>query len=171
MNSYQTKWFAVRQICQLNAGKKTADLDRLLVKSFKEGKNLVNLLTPTSLLSCELFPAKLVSISKGLNKIKDLYISTRIDQYLQYIVKNSCANQRAQKIWIFDADISACLNKISHLFPMEVINTFSYRAFIEGWLKCKYVDKTTFHQTGTFQNNVITPLIANIMVHGTGVCL
>lgn len=71
--------------------------------------------------------------------------------------------------FVLDADISQCFDKIDHNKLLEKIDTFpNFRRQIKAWLKSGvindgFLEKT---KTGTPQGGVISPLLANIALHG-----
>ena len=73
-----------------------------------------------------------------------------------------------RKKWIVDADIKGCFDNINHNKLLEIIGNFPKRNLIAKWLKAGYVNKNTFHpqETGTPQGSIISPLLANIALHG-----
>lgn len=73
-----------------------------------------------------------------------------------------------QKWWVVDADIKGCFDNISHEHLMSKIKQFPGKRWVEKWLKSGYVDKNVFHETeaGTPQGGIISPLLANIALHG-----
>ncbi len=71
--------------------------------------------------------------------------------------------------WVMDADIAKCFDKIDHKALMKKLNTTSpIRKQIRAWLKAGVMDKGEWHATeaGTPQGGVISPLLANIALHG-----
>lgn len=78
------------------------------------------------------------------------------------------ARPNKTKKWVVDADIKGCFDNIAHIPLLEAIGNFPARKLISLWLKAAYVDKGVFHntETGTPQGGVISPLLANIAVHG-----
>lgn len=72
------------------------------------------------------------------------------------------------RAWVLDADIKGCFDNIDHDALMEAIGNFPAREMIRGWLKAGYVEDGVFHATdqGTPQGGVISPLLANIALHG-----
>lgn len=78
-------------------------------------------------------------------------------------------NIRYSNKWVLDADISKCFDKINHEKLLTKINTFpTMRRQIKAWLKAGVLDNGHFSETteGTPQGGVISPLLANIALHG-----
>jgi RNA-directed DNA polymerase len=70
--------------------------------------------------------------------------------------------------YVLDADIAQCFDKINHEKVLKKLMTFpSLRKQIKAWLKCGVID-TNWNPTeeGTPQGGVISPLLANIALHG-----
>jgi RNA-directed DNA polymerase len=80
----------------------------------------------------------------------------------------SITNPRAQKKWVVDADIKGAFDNIDHNALLEAIGPVPGQELIRQWLKAGYVDKKVLHATakGTPQGGVISPLLANIALHG-----
>lgn len=71
--------------------------------------------------------------------------------------------------WILDADIAKCFDRIDHAALLRKINTSpSIRRQIRAWLKAGVMDGLKYFDTaeGTPQGGVISPLLANIALHG-----
>ena len=73
-----------------------------------------------------------------------------------------------KKWWVLDADISGCFDNIAHKPLLDKIGKFPAIKLIEQWLKAGYIHNETFHETstGTPQGGIISPLLANIALHG-----
>lgn len=74
-----------------------------------------------------------------------------------------------KRAYVLDADISGCFDNISHDALLEKLQTFpTFRRLIRNWLKAGVIDKNAFYNTdsGTPQGGVISPLLANIALHG-----
>jgi len=84
---------------------------------------------------------------------------------LQRIYTVAC---RKNKVWILDADIAAAFDQINQEFLLNAIEGFPARELIKQWLKAGYVEYRKIHETetGTAQGSVISPLLANIALHG-----
>jgi len=71
--------------------------------------------------------------------------------------------------YVLDADISKCFDCINHEALLEKLGTFpSLRRMIKAWLKAGIVDDGGLFPVseGTPQGGVISPLLANIALHG-----
>jgi len=64
--------------------------------------------------------------------------------------------------------IKGCFDNINHEFLIGRIGNFPARKLIQQWQKAGYVDKNVFHESeaGTPQGGIISPLLANIALHG-----
>ena len=78
------------------------------------------------------------------------------------------ANSKGRKPWVVDADIKGAFDHISHSYLLAALGPFPGRALIKQWLEAGYLDDGGFHPTdaGTGQGAVISPLLANIALHG-----
>lgn len=78
------------------------------------------------------------------------------------------AHSNNKKKWVLDADIEGCFDNISHEPLMSTIGNFPARKLIHQWLKAGYMDNGGFHNTeaGVPQGGIISPLLANIALHG-----
>jgi RNA-directed DNA polymerase len=71
--------------------------------------------------------------------------------------------------YALDADIAQCFDKINHQALLEKIDTSpTLRRQLRAWLKAGVIDRHVFSPTdaGTPQGGVISPLLANIALHG-----
>ncbi len=78
------------------------------------------------------------------------------------------SNAKSRKKWVVDADIKGAFDNINHEFLLNAIENFPAKELIKQWLLAGYVDKNVFNKTesGTPQGGVISPLLANIALHG-----
>ena len=187
---------SVRKVTQLNQGKNTPGIDKLLVKTPSERGKLIDEMSTYT--PWRAIPVKRVYIPKANGKLRPLGIPTIKDRVMQAIVKNalepswearfegtsygfrpgrSCQDAIKQiwsiakgkaKPWILDADISGCFDNINHEHLLDTIGTFPAQELIRQWLKAGYVEYGHQHETptGTPQGGVISPLLANISLHG-----
>ncbi len=71
--------------------------------------------------------------------------------------------------YVLDADIAKCFDKINHQALLKKINSFpKMQRQIKAWLKSGVMDGKELYSTeeGTPQGGVISPLLANIALHG-----
>ena len=68
-----------------------------------------------------------------------------------------------------DADIAKCFDRIDRSVLLRKIGTFpSLQRLIKGWLNAGIIDQGVFSETdcGTQQGSVLSPLLANVALHG-----
>lgn len=200
LRSYSNRLLAVRRVTQVNQGKNTPGVDKLLVKTPTARGRLVDQLG--QLLDQKSTPAKplrRVYIAKPNGKLRPLGIPTIVDRCQQAVVKNalepewesrfegssygfrpgrSChdaiekiyglARPNKTKPWVVDADIKGAFDNIAHKAILEHIGKFPAREMIARWLRAGYIQDGTFYatETGAAQGAVISPLLANIALHG-----
>lgn len=71
--------------------------------------------------------------------------------------------------YVLDADIAKCFDRIDHAALLEKLRTFpTLRRAIRGWLKAGVMDDGALFPTeeGTPQGGAISPLFANVALHG-----
>ncbi len=71
--------------------------------------------------------------------------------------------------YVLDADISKCFDKINHDYLLSKVDCpANMKRIINKWLKAGVLDNGVFEETnsGTPQGGIISPLLANIALHG-----
>jgi RNA-directed DNA polymerase len=79
----------------------------------------------------------------------------------------SSINKKAK--YVLDADLKGCFDNINHDTLLQKLQTYpEMRRIIRAWLKVGYIDNEVFYDTtsGTPQGGVVSPLLANIALHG-----
>src|SRR5919199_2446400 len=76
---------------------------------------------------------------------------------------------KAKAKYVLDADISKCFDRINHDALLRKLNTSpTIRRQVRAWLKAGVMDGSKLFPTpeGTPQGGTISPLLANIALHG-----
>ena len=71
--------------------------------------------------------------------------------------------------YVLDADIAKCFDQINHLSLLRKLDTYpTMHRLVRAWLKAGVIDNRVLSDTseGTPQGGVISPLLANIALHG-----
>jgi RNA-directed DNA polymerase len=78
------------------------------------------------------------------------------------------ANAQSKRTWVFEGDFQGCFDNLNHEHITEQIKNFPLTKLIAKWLEAGYVDNQMFHSTpaGTPQGGIISPVLANIALHG-----
>src|SRR6266568_5015448 len=176
LKSYSNRLVSVRRVAQINAGKNTPGVDKLVVKTPAARGKMVDILAHYTLWKAK--PAKRVYIPKANNKLRPLGIPVVLDRCLQAMVKNalepaweakfegssygfrpgrSChdaiekiyglARPNKTKKWILDADIRGAFDHISHDYLLKTIGPVPGKELIKQWLKAGYIEQEMFHAT------------------------
>lgn len=195
MKSWSAKCLAVRRVTQDNQGKKTAGVDSVKSLKPEQRIELVNNLKlsckakPTRRVWIPK-PSTQEKRPLGIPTMTDRALQALVKQALEpqweaIFEPNSMgfrpgrsahdaiaaifgAISRKAK-YVLDADISKCFDRINHSKLLEKLNTFpSVRRQIKAWLKSGVLDNGELFPTemGTPQGGVLSPLLANIALHG-----
>ncbi len=195
MKSWSGKCLAVRKVTQDNQGKKTAGVDGVKLLTPKQRVALVaNLklgskVQPTRRIWIPK-PGKDEKRPLGIPTIHDRALQALVKQAIEpeweakfepnsfgFRPGRSCHDAieaiylsiRQKPKFVLDADIAKCFDKINHSALLKKLNTSpTIRRQIRAWLKAGVVDNQQFQETleGTPQGGVISPLLANIALHG-----
>lgn len=70
--------------------------------------------------------------------------------------------------WVLETDVKGAYDNINHDFLMKAVGNFPGREWIKAWLKAGVMEKGQLIPTkaGTPQGGIISPLLANIALHG-----
>jgi RNA-directed DNA polymerase len=198
--SYHAKCLAVRKVSQDNQGKKTAGVDGIKSLSPKERLKLVGQLKltgkskptrrvwipkpgttekrplgiPTMFDRALQALVKLALEPEWEAKFEDRSHGLRPGRSAQDAIGEIflCISKKSK--WVLDADIAKCFDRIDHNALLRKVNTYPTMAKqIKAWLKSGVIDRHSFEETekGTPQGGVISPLLANIALHGLEECV
>lgn len=194
ISSSSAKFLAVRKVTQDNAGKKTPGVDQKLIRSAKEKFELAQQLVldgksspikresifksdgsqrplgiPTIkdrakqmlayLSLCPQWEAQFESVSYGFRPGRSVYDA------IENVWVGVCQTPK----WVLDADISKYSDRINHKYLLDKCHTYpGMRKQLHAWLKAGILDGCdyAFPEMGTPQGGVISPLLANIALHG-----
>ncbi|MDM8526137.1 group II intron reverse transcriptase/maturase [Desulfococcaceae bacterium HSG8] len=78
----------------------------------------------------------------------------------------TCLSRKTSAMWIFEADIKSCFDKISHEWLLR--NVPMNKNMLKQWLRAGFMEKSTFRKTeeGTPQGGIISPILSNMASDG-----
>jgi RNA-directed DNA polymerase len=191
--SKAAKTLAVRQVTQDNRGKRTAGIDG--VKHLAPAERLAMASTLT-LEGKATPVRRIWIPKPGKDETRPLGIPTMLDRARQARAKmalepeweavfepnsygcrpgRSCHDAIEQiftamrkETYVLEADIKGGVDHIAHEALLDKINDPELRPMLKKWLKAGIMDQGVFQATeqGTPQGGVISPLLANIALHG-----
>ena len=195
LKSRAARFVAIRQVTQLNAGKKTAGIDGKTALTFEERFNLELLLRQKNWYHNQL---RLIPIPKKDGSARYLKVPTIADRAWQAIAKYALepaheatfhaqsygfrtgrsAHDAQKQIFqnlrshanginkrILELDIEKCFDRINHSTIMS--NLIAPKGLKLGIFRClKAGINPEFPEQGTCQGGVVSPLLANIALNG-----
>jgi RNA-directed DNA polymerase len=176
LRSRSNTLLSVRRVTQVNAGRNTPGVDKLVVKTPQARGKLVDDLSAFQPWCAR--PVRRVFIPKSNGKTRPLGIPTVKDRCLQAMVKNALepewearfegtsygfrpgrgchdaiarvyllARPNKRKKWVVDADIKGAFDNIDHDFLLRAIGPAPGRELIRQWLKAGVMERDGFHAT------------------------
>lgn len=195
LSSRSAKCLAVRKVTQDNKGKKTAGVDGKVALSQRQRTKLVQNLklqpkaTPVRRVwipkpgTDEMRPLGIPTIE---NRAQQALAKMALEPEWEARFEPSSYGFRPgrsahdaieaihhsikyNKKYVLDADIAKCFDRINHKALLEKLDTFGVmRRAVKTWLKAKIADGDELFpsEEGTPQGGVISPLLANVALHG-----
>jgi RNA-directed DNA polymerase len=176
LRSYSNILVSVRKVTQINKGKNTPGVDRVLVKTPVARGRLVDEISRFTPWKAK--PVRRIYIPKANGKKRPLGIPTIKCRCHQAVVKNALepyweakfegtsygfrpgrsthdaiarvytiARPHCKKKWVVDADLRGAFDNICSEFLLKAIGAFPGRELIKQWLKAGYMEYGTIHKT------------------------
>ena len=176
LRSYSNRLVSVRRVTQVNQGRHTPGVDKVVIKTPDARGRLVDLLCHYQPWRAR--PVRRVYIPKATGKLRPLGIPVVVDRCIQAMVKNalepswearfegssygfrpgrgchdaigkiySLARPNKRKKWVVDADIKGAFDHISHEFLLTTLGPVPGRGLIRQWLKAGYMEAGRTYDT------------------------
>ena len=196
LKSHYAKLLAIRKVTQDNQGKKTAGIDGKKALCPNQRLKLVNELglkgDKAKALRRVWIPKPGRDEKRGLgiptmkDRVMQALVKSALEPYWEAQFEGTsyglrpgrsahdaigriyvAINKKAK--YVLDADIAKCFDKINHDYLLSKVDCpHNIKRIIKQWLECGVMDTGIFEETnaGTPQGGVISPLLANIALHG-----
>lgn len=196
LRSHANVLLSVRRVTQDNEGKNTPGVDRLVVQTPEARGKLVDDLSSHQVWRASPVRRVYIPKAKGnlrplgIPTVRDRCLQAVVKNALEpeweaQFERNSygfrpgrgCHDaieatysllNKGKLVWILDADIRGAFDNIDHNRLLSQLGQFPARELIKQWLKAGYMEDNVEQRTerGTPQGGVVSPLLANIALHG-----
>ena len=84
------------------------------------------------------------------------------------IAKIHAHTRGLKRLYVFEGDFKSCFDTLSHQHILDKLGNFPLKKVIKKWLEAGYLENDVFYRTrtGTPQGGLLSPLLANIALHG-----
>ena len=84
------------------------------------------------------------------------------------IAKIHAHTRGLKRLYVFEGDFKYCFDTLSHQHIVDKLGNFPLKKVIKKWLEAGYLENDVFYRTrtGTPQGGQLSPLLANIALHG-----
>jgi len=196
LRSHANTLVSVRRVTQHNAGHKTPGVDKVVIKTPEAREELVDTLDKAQPWKAQPTRRVYIPKANGKQRplgiptVRDRALQAKVKNTLEpeweakfeassygFRPGRSCQDaiqsiwltaSKGRKLWVLDADIKGAFDNINHEQLLAALGDFPAKELVKQWLKAGYMeDEVRYNtQTGTPQGGVVSPLLANIALHG-----